>query len=38
MTVNPDPHLPLPAHAKMVLIGTVAAENCFLKRFTRPHE
>jgi len=38
MTVNPNPHLPLPAHAKMVLIGTVAAENCFLKRFTRPHE
>ncbi|BAL98935.1 MULTISPECIES: potassium channel family protein [Caldilinea] len=38
MTVNPDPHLPLPAHAKMVLIGTVASENCFLKRFTRPHE
>lgn len=38
MTVNPDPHLPLPAHAKMVLIGTVAAENCFLKRFTRPPE
>jgi voltage-gated potassium channel len=38
MTVNPDPHLPLPAHAKMVLIGTVASENCFLKRFIRPHE
>ncbi len=38
MTVNPDPHTPLPAHAKMVLIGTVASENCFLKRFTRPHE
>lgn len=38
MTVNPDPHTPLPAHAKMVLIGTVASENCFLKRFTKPHE
>ncbi|GIV67718.1 TrkA family potassium uptake protein [Caldilinea sp.] len=38
MTVNPDPHMPLPAHAKMVLIGTVASENCFLKRFTKPHE
>lgn len=38
MTVNPDPHTPLPARAKMVLIGTVASENCFLKRFTKPHE
>lgn len=38
MTINPDPHLPLPAHAQMVLIGTVASENCFLRRFTRPHE
>ncbi|GIK73601.1 MAG: potassium transporter [Chloroflexota bacterium] len=32
--INPDPFIPLPADAQMILIGTVAAENRFLKRFT----
>jgi len=32
--INPDPFVPLSAAARMVLIGTVAAESRFLKRFT----
>ncbi|MFN3331268.1 MAG: potassium channel family protein [Caldilinea sp.] len=32
--INPDPFIPLPADAQMILIGTVAAESRFLKRFT----
>jgi voltage-gated potassium channel len=33
MVVNPDPHMPLPANAEMVLIGTTDAENRFLDRY-----
>jgi len=33
--VNPDPYRPLPADAKMILIGADAAETSFLKRFLR---
>ena len=32
--INPDPFIPLPADAQMILIGTVAAESRFLRRFT----
>jgi len=31
--VNPDPHEPLARDTKLLLIGTVAAENKFLKRY-----
>lgn len=34
-TVNPDPRSPLPAHAEMILIGTVESERRFLKRYLR---
>jgi Trk K+ transport system NAD-binding subunit len=37
-TVNPDPFTPLDATTQMILIGTVAAEGRFLKRFIRPHD
>jgi Trk K+ transport system NAD-binding subunit len=33
ITINPDPYEPLPADAEMILIGTVAAEKQFLKRY-----
>jgi len=33
--VNPDPHTPLPADAKLILIGTVESERRFLKRYLR---
>jgi voltage-gated potassium channel len=33
MTLNPDPHLPLPAEAELILIGAVAAERAFLQRY-----
>lgn len=33
MSLNPDPHEPLPAGAELILIGTVAAEQEFLERF-----
>lgn len=32
-TVNPDPHEPLAPDSQLILIGTVAAENRFLKRY-----
>ena len=31
--VNPDPELPLPADAELILIGTVAAQEMFFERF-----
>ncbi len=31
--VNPDPTQPMPAHSKMILIGTDEAQAAFLKRF-----
>lgn len=34
-TVDPDPHLRLPAHAQLVLIGTEEAERRFLRRYVR---
>lgn len=37
-TVNPDPFTPLTADTRMILIGTVAAEGRFLKRFVRSHD
>jgi hypothetical protein len=33
MTINPDPHAPLPAEAEIVLIGTVDAEKSFLETY-----
>ncbi len=33
MTLNPDPHTPLPATAGLILIGSVAAEKEFLQRY-----
>ena len=33
LTVNPDPHIPMPAEAELILIGTVAAEVRFLEEF-----
>ena len=32
-TINPDPHAPLPAGAELVLIGSVEAEERFLKSY-----
>jgi voltage-gated potassium channel len=31
--INPDPNLPLPASAELVIIGTTAAEQRFLQKF-----
>lgn len=33
ITLNPDPHTPLPATAGLILIGSVAAEKEFLQRY-----
>ncbi|MBX3000916.1 MAG: potassium channel protein [Caldilineaceae bacterium] len=33
--INPDPYRPLPKDAELVLIGTVEAENRFLRQFNR---
>jgi voltage-gated potassium channel len=33
MTLNPDPHMPMPDDAVLILIGTVAAEKEFLERY-----
>ncbi len=33
MRVNPDPHLPLPADAEMLIIGTMEAEERFLEKY-----
>jgi voltage-gated potassium channel len=33
LTVNPDPHLPLPADGQLVIIGTTDAETDFLTEF-----
>lgn len=35
MTLNPDPHVPIPAEAELILIGTVAAEHKFFARYER---
>jgi len=34
LQINPDPHQPLPAHGKLILIGTVASEQQFFKRYS----
>ena len=34
-TVNPDPNAPLPAGAELILIGSVEAEERFLKLYVR---
>ncbi len=34
LQINPDPHQPLPADAKIILIGTVASEQQFFKRYS----
>ncbi len=33
LQINPDPHQPLPANAKIILIGTVASEQHFFKLY-----
>ncbi len=33
LQINPDPHQPLPANSKLILIGTVASEQQFFKRY-----
>jgi Trk K+ transport system NAD-binding subunit len=33
MTLNPDPHLPMPARSELILIGAVTAERAFLQRY-----
>jgi voltage-gated potassium channel len=33
MTLNPDPHIPMPARAELILIGAVTAERDFLQRY-----
>lgn len=35
MRVNPDPHLPLPADAQILIIGTVEAEEKFLEKYAK---
>lgn len=34
MSVNPDPHIPLPADAEILIIGTVEAEERFLEKYS----
>jgi hypothetical protein len=34
--VNPDPHMPLPADADLVIIGDMEAEDRFLRQFKAP--
>ena len=33
LTLSPDPHLPMPGDAELILIGTLAAESEFLEEF-----
>ncbi len=33
MTLNPDPHVPMPARSELILIGAVTAERDFLQRY-----
>jgi voltage-gated potassium channel len=33
MTLNPNPHAPIPAEAELILIGAVTAEKDFLQRY-----
>ena len=33
--INPDPHMPLPATADMILIGTTESERRFMQRYGR---
>lgn len=33
ITLNPDPHMPMPAEAELILIGAVTAERRFLERY-----
>ncbi len=35
ITLNPDPHVPIPAEAELILIGTVAAEHKFFACYER---
>jgi voltage-gated potassium channel len=35
MQINPDPNVPLPAGAEMIIIGTTEAEQHFLERYGR---